>query len=84
MTPCVPSGIKIRLTKLKTGRSRRYTLCTLPFNKGTKNDPTININAGGTILIIIVFTPFNNFSQYKLCCQNKTYTCNKSISGIKP
>ena len=66
-----------------TGRSRRYTLFTLPLNKGTINDPTININAGGTILIIIVFTPFNNFSQSKLCCQNKAHTCNKSISGIK-
>jgi hypothetical protein len=58
---------KIRLTKLKTGRSRRYTLCTLPFNKGTKNAPIININPGGITLIIVVFTPFNNFSQYKLC-----------------
>jgi hypothetical protein len=55
-----PSGMLTRITKARTGRSNIYIDLSLPFKKGIKRAPQINIAAGGIMLIIIVL-----FSLYE-------------------
>jgi hypothetical protein len=71
-----------RIAKARTGRSSIYIDLSLPFKKGTKRAPIINIAAGGIMLIIIVLFSFNEHAQ-KLSYKNEKDTGNKSIHRKK-
>ena len=55
----------IRFRKPRIGNKRMYELFILPFNRGIKIAPMINITGGGTDLTIIGFSYLKNSSLQK-------------------
>jgi hypothetical protein len=73
----------IRFMNPTTGMSNIKALFHFPLIKGTNNPPMINMNAGGTVSIIVILSSLHDGPQYVFCCKNEGHTGYKSIYSIK-
>jgi hypothetical protein len=69
--------------KPTTGISNKKALFHFPFMRGANNPPTINIKAGGTVLIIVILSPHHQGAQNVFCRNNQGHTGYKTEDAIE-